>query len=153
RDDLPRPASVVVAVPSAHLLPRRDRRPLDPCRLAVAGPDRAGPHGRDGYRPTRRSVARDALHRLVRSARCEPPPAHPRGRPGAARLRGLLRAEGRSGHRGRTRRGPAAGDGDVIATLTRRLRGGAAPGLESNAAALMLSSLATGLLGLVYWAV
>ncbi|MBF4481484.1 Membrane protein involved in the export of O-antigen and teichoic acid [Rhodococcus rhodochrous J3] len=41
----------------------------------------------------------------------------------------------------------------MIATLTRRLRGGAAPGLESNAAALMLSSLATGLLGLVYWAV
>lgn len=41
----------------------------------------------------------------------------------------------------------------MIGTLLRRIRGGAAPGLESNAAALMLSSLATGVLGLVYWAV
>lgn len=41
----------------------------------------------------------------------------------------------------------------MIAQLLDKARGVARPGLESNAAALMLSSVATGLLGLVYWAI
>ncbi|EME20390.1 lipopolysaccharide biosynthesis protein [Rhodococcus triatomae] len=45
---------------------------------------------------------------------------------------------------------PRRSGGDTVMRLPKRLT---APGLESNAAALMASSVATGALGLVYWAV